>query len=144
MRNLDIIFKYDIHGIKLLNTNGGVNMSYLVRTTFDELAALTDELELNDSIIFSTEDPEELKHYGLEPCKYNLIYKSKLLYESDYVITIGLLNGHCTVAKDIYILSNGNVGDEDERTDGIKKFIEEYYNEYMPMNKNDNIYLIIK
>ena len=117
-------------------------MSYLVRTTFDELAALTDELELNDRIVFSTEDPDELEHYGLQPCKYNLIYKSKLLYESDYVITIGLLNGHCTVAKDIYILAKGNIEDADERIDGIKIFIEEYYDQYMQKNKNQYIYLI--
>lgn len=117
-------------------------MSYLERTTFDELAALVDELEQNDSIVFSTEDPEELAYYNLEPCKYNLIYKSKLLYESDYVITIGLLNGHCTVAKDIYILANGNIEDEDSRIDGIKEFLEEYYEKYMEKNKYGHLYLV--
>lgn len=118
-------------------------MSCLVRTTFDELAALTDELELNDRVIFTTEDPEELEYYNLQPCKYNLIYKSKLLYESDYVITIGLINGHCTVSKDIYILSNGNIYDEDSRIEGIKEFLEEYYKKYMEKNKDENIYLIL-
>lgn len=118
-------------------------MSYLVKTTFDELAALTDELELNNGISFTTEDPEELKYYELQPCKYNLIHKSKLLYESDYVITIGLINGHCTVAKDIYIVSNGNINDEDSRIDGIKVFVEEYYEKYMEKNKDNNIYLIL-
>ena len=118
-------------------------MSYLVKTTFDELAALTDELELNDRVIFSTEDPEELAYYNLEPCKYNLIYKSKLLYESDYVITIGLIDGHCTIAKDIYILANGDIDDEHSRIEGIKEFIEEYYEKYMVKNKGDNIYLIV-
>jgi hypothetical protein len=118
-------------------------MSNLVRTTIDELAMLTDELELNDRIIFSTEDPEELEYYQLEPCKYNLIYKSKLLYESDYVIIIGLIDGHCTVAKDIYILSDGNIDDEDSRIDGIRDFVEEYYEKYMPKNKNGHIYLIL-
>ena len=118
-------------------------MSYLVRTTFDELAAFVDELELNDRVIFSTEDPDELEYYKLQPCEYNLIYKSKLLYEDDYVITIGLIDGHCTIAKDIYILSNGNVDDEDSRIDGIKSFIEEYYEKYMPKNKNGYIYLIV-
>ena len=34
-------------------------MSYLVETTFNELALLADEMELNDKVIFSTEDPEE-------------------------------------------------------------------------------------
>ena len=118
-------------------------MSRLVRTTFDEIATLADELELNDKIVFSTEDPEELKYYGLEPCQYNLIYKTKLLYESDYVVIIGLINGHCTVAKDIYMLSNGNVEDEDERIDGITEFLEDYYEKYMEKNKNGNVYLII-
>ena len=118
-------------------------MAYLARTTFDELAALADELELNDKVIFSTEDPEELTYYNLQPCKYNLIYKSKLLYESDYVITIGLIDGHCTVAKDIYILTDGNIDDEDCRIEGIKNFVEEYYEKYMPKNKNGNVYLIL-
>lgn len=117
-------------------------MSYLLRTTFDELAALADELELNDKIVFSTEDPEELKYYDLEPCSYNLIYKSKLLYESDYVIIIGLINGNCTVAKDINILTQGNIEDEDSRIDGIKEFLEEYYEKYMTKNTNGYVYLI--
>ena len=118
-------------------------MSYLTKTTFDELAALTDELELNDRIIFTTEDPEELAYYELQPCQYNLIYKTKLLYESDYVIIIGLLDGHQTIAKDIYILSNGNVDDEESRIDGIQDLIEEYYEKYMEKNKDGNVYLII-
>lgn len=118
-------------------------MSRLIRTTLDELATLSDELELNDRIIFTTEDPDELNRYKLQPCKYNLIYKSKLLYESDYVITIGLIDGHYTMAKDIYILSNGNINDEDSRIDGIKDFLKEYYEKYMEKNKDGNIYLII-
>lgn len=118
-------------------------MAHLVRTTFDEIAALADELELNDRVVFSTEDPDELEYYGLQPCQYNLIYKSKLLYESDYVITIGLIDGHCTVAKDIYILANGNIDDEDDRVDGIEDFLEEYYEKYMEKNKNGYVYLIV-
>lgn len=118
-------------------------MAYLTKTTFVELATLVDELELNDSVVFSTEDPEELTYYNLQPCKYNLIHKSNLLYESDYVITIGLLNGHCTVAKDIYILTNGNINDEDSRIEGIQEFIEEYYEKYMEKNKNNNVYLVV-
>lgn len=118
-------------------------MARLIRTTFDELASFADELELNDRVIFTTEDPDELAYYKLQPCKYNLIYKSKLLYESDYVITIGLINGHCTVAKDIYILSDGNIDDEDYRIDGIKEFIEEYYEKYMEKNENGAVYLIV-
>lgn len=114
----------------------------MARTTFDELAALIDELPLNNRVVFSTEDPDELIYYKLQPCQYNLIYKSKLLYESDYVIVIGLINGHCTVAKDIYILANGNVSDQDARIEGIRDFIEEYYEEFCEKNKDGNIYLI--
>lgn len=117
-------------------------MSYLIETTFNELALLTDELEINDSVTFSTEDPDELKHYNLNPCEYNLIYKTKLLYEENYVIVIGLINGNCTVAKDIFILSNGNIDDEDARVNGIKEFIEEYYQKYMTRNKNEKVYLL--
>lgn len=117
-------------------------MAYLARTTLDEIAALVDELEFG-SIAFSTEDPEELKIYNLQPCKYNIIYKCNLLYESDYIIAIGLLNGNCTIAKDINILANGNIGDEDSRIDGIKEFLEEYYNKYMEKNKDGNVYLIL-
>ena len=119
-------------------------MAHLTKTTFDEIAALVDEMELNDRIIFSTEDPDELARYNIQPYKWNLIYKSKLLYETDYVIIIGLIDGHCTVAKDIYILANGNVDDEDSRVDGIKGFLEEYYEKYMKKNKDDNVYLVIQ
>ena len=118
-------------------------MSYLVETTFNELALLADEMEINDKVIFSTEDPEELKYYGLNPCEYNLIYKSKLLYETDYVIIIGRIDGHCTIAKDIFILANGEINDEDARVNGIQKFVEEYYEKYMNKNKNNKVYLLI-
>lgn len=117
-------------------------MSYLIETTFNELALLADELEVNDRIVFSTEDPNELEHYKLNPCEYNLIHKTQLLYEEDYVIVIGLINGHNTVAKDIYILANGDIEDEDARVEGIQMFIEEYYQEYMKKNKDGKIYLL--
>ena len=117
-------------------------MSYLTRTTLDELAALTDELEINDSIIFSSEDPKELEYYKLNPCKYNMICKTNLLYEEYYVIVIGLVNGHNTIAKDIFILTNGNVNDEEKRIYAIKNFIEDYYEKYMQKNKNGYIYLV--
>ena len=116
------------------------HLDTMLRTTFDELAALTDELPLNGRLIFSTEDPTELTYYKLQPCKYNLIYKSKLLYESDYVIVIGLIDGHCTVAKDIYILAGGNVSDQDSRIEGIRDFIEEYYEQFCEKNKDGQIY----
>ena len=118
-------------------------MAHLVRTTIDELAMLADELEMNGIVRFSTEDPDELSYYNLSPSEYNLIYKSKIFYESDYVITIGLLDGHCTMSKDIYILANGNVDDEDSRIDGITTFILEYYEEYMKKNKSNDVYLIV-
>lgn len=117
--------------------------SYLVRTTIDELAALTDELELGGRIVFSTEDPNELKYYNLNPCQYNVIVKSKLVYEKDYVIVIGRIDGHSTIAKDIFILSDGNIDDEDSRIDGITEFIEEYYEKYMEKNKTGDVYLIL-
>jgi hypothetical protein len=118
-------------------------MSYLTRTTLDEIAALADEMELNDRIVFTTEDPDELEYYKLQPCEYNLIYKAKLLYESDYVIIIGRINGNCTIAKDISILANGDINDEDSRIDGIKDFLEEYYEKYMEKNKDGHVYLIL-
>jgi hypothetical protein len=117
-------------------------MSFLTRTTFYELAALTDELDLDDQIVFSTEDPEELASYNLRPCHFNLICKTKLLWESDYTIVIGLIDGHCTVAKDIYILSNGQIDDEDSRIDGIEEFIKEYYEKYLEKNKHGYVYLV--
>ena len=118
-------------------------MSYLSKTTFDELAVLTDELEIGEQVIFSTEDPDVLHKYQIEPCKYNVIYKTRLLYESDYVILIGLINGNCTIAKDINIISDGKTDDEDIRVEGIKSFIEEYYEKHMLKNENNNIYLIL-
>jgi hypothetical protein len=119
-------------------------MAYLTRTTLIELATLTDELELYDKIIFSTEDPDELNYYGMQPVKWNVIYKTKLLYEEDYIIAIGMLDGHSTIAKDIFILSGGNINDEDRRIEGIEVFLKEYYEKYMEKNKNGNIYLVIE
>ena len=118
-------------------------MSYLVETTFNELALLADEMEMNEKVIFSSEDADELKRYGLTPCEYNLIYKTKILYEEDYVIVVGRIDGHCTVAKDIHILTNGDIDDEDARIDGIQEFVEEYYDKYMSKNKNNKVYLVV-
>ena len=118
-------------------------MAYLSLTTLDELAALTDEMELNERIVFSTEDPDELAYYNLPPCQYNLICKTKLLYESDYVIVVGCVDGHFTMAKDIYILSNGEIDNEDSRVDGIKMFLTEYYERYMTKNKKSTIYMVM-
>ena len=118
-------------------------MSYLAKTTLDEIAALADEMEINDRIVFTTEDPDDLAYYQLQPCEYNLICKSRLLYESDYVIVIGRIDGNCTIAKDISILANGDINDEDSRTDGIKSLLEEYYEKYMEKNKDGRVYLIL-
>lgn len=117
-------------------------MAHLVKTTLIELATFTDEMDIGDRIVFSTEDPDDLKYFNMEPYKWNLIYKTNLLYESDYTIIVGLIDGHCTVAKDIYILSNGNINDEDSRIEGIYGFLKEYYEQYMEKNKNDYIYLV--
>lgn len=117
-------------------------MAYLVKTSIEELAELTDDLLLDDKIVFSTEDPDELSKYGLAPYRYNLIYKSKLLHEKYFVITLGEIAGHCTVAKDIYILTNGDVDNENSRINGVKAFLQEYYDKYMEKNKDGNIYII--
>ena len=118
-------------------------MSYLTKTTFYELSEMVDELEMNKTIVFSTEDPDELRYYGLQPCKYNIIYKTKLLFENDYVVVIGLLNGNCTVAKDINILSGGDICDDENRVDGIRSFLEEYYDCYMQKNKCGAVYMVV-
>ena len=118
-------------------------MSCLVQTTCYELAVLTDELDIGNSIVFTTEDPDELAYYQLKPCKYNVIYKSKLLHEKKYSVIIGLINGCCTMSKDIHIITNGNVDDEDTRLEGMQNFIEEYYENYMTKNQKNCIYLIV-
>ena len=118
-------------------------MSYLVKTTFYELSEMVDELDVNGRIIFSTEDPDDLRYYNLQPCKYNIVYKTRLLFESDYVIVVGLLNGNCTIAKDINILSGGDVCNEESRIDGIKSFLEEYYNNHMQKNKHGAVYIVV-
>ena len=117
-------------------------MSKLVKTTIDELAELADDIGMDESIIFSSEDPDELNKYNLPPVEYNMIHKTKLLHEDYYVIIVGLLHGHCTIAKDIYILSGGNVDDEKSRVCGIKMLLEEYYDEHMEKNKDGKVYLI--
>ena len=114
----------------------------MLRTTIDELAALTDELPLDGKIVFTTEDPDELKFYEMQPSEYNVIGKTNLMYESYYVIMIGRIGDHCTVAKDIYLLADGNVSDEDDRIEGIRSFLEEYYNIHCTPNEKNQIYMI--
>ena len=65
------------------------------------------------------------------------------MFESDYVIAIGLIDGHCTIAKDIHILANGNVNDEDARIEGIHAFLNEYYERYTEKNKDNAVYLVM-
>ena len=117
-------------------------MSYLTRTTFYELSEMVDELDINEKILFSTEDPDDLRYYKLQPCKYNIVYKTRLLFETDYVVVIGLLNGNHTIAKDINILCGGEICDEENRIDGIRSFLQEYYDNYMQKNKYDSVYII--
>lgn len=118
-------------------------MARLIRTTLIEIASIADELELDDKLVFSTEDPDELEFYNMQPIKWNVIFKSNLMYENDYSIVIGLIDGRCTVAKDINILAEGNINDEDARIDGINDFLEEYYEKYMQKNKHGTVYLVV-
>lgn len=117
-------------------------MAQLLKTTFNTLAEIVDEMELGDRIAFSTEDPEFLEEYNLQPCQYNVICKSKLIYEMNYVIIVGRIDGNSTIAKDISIITNGEVYNKHSRLKGISNFIKEYYENYMPKNKLEAIYLI--
>lgn len=115
----------------------------MIKITIEELAKMTDNLELGQKIIFTSEDPDELEYYEVEPVQYNIIWKINAIYEKYYTVFIGRIDGYSTVAKNIYILTHGDVDDDNSRVDGITDFIKEYYDNYMEKNKLDNIYLII-
>lgn len=118
-------------------------MSYLVRTDFDELAKLGDKLKLNEKIIFTSEDPEELAYYELEACQYNVIFKTNILREvDDYVIVLGNIMGNTTIAKSMNILTNGDMDNKEIRLNVLKEFIMEYYDKYMEKNKDNAVYLL--
>lgn len=117
-------------------------MIELIRTTFDEIAAYADELNIGEKIVFTSQDKDLLEYYDVEPSQYHILVKMKIMYESDYVFAIGCLDGNTTIAKDINIIADGNVDDEDDRIDGLKDFVEEYYEKYMDKNDKGTIYFI--
>lgn len=119
---------------------------YLVRTTFDEIAADTDELELYEEYYFSSQDPNELKRNSEEPSEYYTIGKVHFDFQDsdDYSILIKRMDGSKVELKSIDVLSEGNVEDEDERIYGIRDFIEEYYAKNMFKNSSNNIYYYYK
>lgn len=110
----------------------------LVRTTFDEIAAHVDELECGEKIVF-TSDPSIGQ---TETTQYHIIVKMQIMYESDYIIAVGRLYGNTTIAKDINIIADGNADDEDERIEGLKGLLQEYYDKYMDKNAEGTIYFI--
>ena len=115
--------------------NNGID---LVRTTFDEIAAYADELECGEKIVF-TSDPSIGQ---TETTQYHIIVKMQIMYESDYIIAVGRLYGNTTIAKDINIIADGNADDEDERIEGLKGLLQEYYDKYMDKNAEGTIYFI--
>lgn len=117
--------------------------SELIKTTVYELAAYLDEVEFGKFIIFTTEDPKQLMKNNQEPSEYNVIFKEKLLHERHYSVIIGEMDGCTTIAKDIFILSNGNPDDEDERQDGISDFLTEYCKTYKNNANIMNLYHIV-
>ena len=48
-------------------------MITLIRTTFDEIAAYADELDIGEKLVFTSEDKDKLDYYGLEPKQYHII-----------------------------------------------------------------------
>ena len=116
----------------------------LQRTTLYEIASYADELRIGEKIVFTSEDPDELEYYELEPVQYNVIMKTRLLYEDDddYVILIGRIRGKTTIAKSISILVD-DIYDEDERIDAMEEMLEEYYEKYMEKNKAGQVYFVL-
>lgn len=117
--------------------------SNLIKTTVYELAAYLDEIEFGKFIIFTTEDPKVLTKNNQEPSEYNVVFKEKLLHEMHYSIIVGEMDGTTTIAKDIFILSNGNPDDEDERQDGISNLLTEYCKTYKNNADIMDLYLVI-
>lgn len=119
---------------------------YLVRTTFDEIAADTDELKLYEEYYFSSQDKDELEKNGEEPSEYYTIGKVHFDFQDfdSYSILIKRMDGSKVALKSIDILSEGKLDDEDERIWGIKDFLEEYYENNMTKNPRNDIYYYYK
>lgn len=115
----------------------------MLKTDFYKLASDIEKAPMGKSMTFTSEAPEDLEYYELEPSEYNVIWKTNAFKEEYYIIIIGRALGHTTVAKDIYILTNGNVNDKSCRINGIAQFLKEYYQLYMKNNKTNDIYRII-
>lgn len=118
--------------------------TYLVRTTFDEIASLADDMGFNERIIFTSEHPDELDYYDLSPSQYTYIHKEKIFHEKYFSYIIGRINGYYTLAKSISVLvEDADVDSEDVRISGIKQFLIEYYEKYMDKNKDNTVYFIV-
>ena len=118
-------------------------MAYMLKTTIKELTMLVDDMSLNNKLVFSTEDPEFLEAHDMPPFEYNMIGKTKLFFEKDYVVVIGRMCGRTTMAKDINILTNGNVENKEIRINAIEGFIKEYCEKHLSIKEDDDIYLVM-
>ena len=116
----------------------------LQRTTLYEIAATADELQIGEKLIFSSEDPDELEYYNMPAVQYNVIMKTRLLYEDedDYVVLIGRIRGKTTIAKSMSIMVD-DIYNEDKRIDALEEFLEEYYEKYMEKNKDGYVYFVL-
>lgn len=122
------------------------NINYLVRTTFDEIAAYTDESELYEEYYFSTQDKNELEKNNEEPSEYYTIGKVHFDFQDfdNYSILVKKMDGTQVELRSIDVLSEDRSDDEDERIFGIKHFLEEYYERNMPKNPTNDVYYFYK
>ena len=74
-------------------------MSRLVRTTLYELATLADELELDDNIVFTTEDPQELEYY--EGFMLPFLYRNEKITLSASFITALSIMSKCFLVTNV-------------------------------------------
>ena len=118
-----------------------IQKSYLKETSFEQVAKDVDELDINGTILFSTLDPCELKELGIEPYMYYVITKTCFSCQNNinnYCVGVWFMGGEFLEVKSIDILSNEMIYSEEERQNGIAKFLKEYCEKYSLDDEHNN------
>ena len=105
------------------------------------LANMVDSLRENRAVYFTDDDLSDWSPKdGDQNCLYS-IYKGEI-YDEDYgVLIMGSVKGGMTVAKDMVLVSDGEPYDREKRIEGMARFIEQWFNEMLDVDK---VYVEIK
>ena len=139
MKLMDIISKRNI----IVGLNWGVNMkSFLVKTTYEQIAEDVSNLPIGEELYFSTLDNDFLQEYEIEPYEFFRIGKVQFNFQSgdNYSIIICYMDFNRLKVQSIDVVSYNHADDENYIKGGIKDFLYEYCLECADDNPNGDIF----